>query len=258
MAYAQPDDAQDGLADLAATLQLVRGRQTPPSTNMPKRPATLLSLLVAVTLTLPLPARAQAARRCAVPRFRDTSALRRSLVIASDSRAALGPVHEVCGHRDLVIASAWVPGRDDSLDYGPRLVLARRLSGHRYRLIYFTRGLGDAELPGFHLYRVASRVLVLADLGSEGSWGLGAYELNQAGLQDLGLLAVGLPPSTPGDPARSAMRRARPRLGLHGWRVAFDTVIVENPGQESARLVRPRAGQPLWFQQNTPQWHRTP
>ena len=194
---------------------------------------------------------AQAARPCRA-RVSDSATAAAAVVSATDPRTRVGPFAQLCDP-SIVVAAAWMPARDDSSNYGPRLVVLHRRP--RWTVTQIQNGMLDAALPGLFVFQVGRRVLLLADLGNEGSWGLGTFALRGDTLESLGILDVGVPASFNSDPDETAIDHASITLVAGRWRVSFDTVIVVRPNQ-SASERRVMVGQPPFvFEQAAGGWH---
>jgi hypothetical protein len=97
---------------------------------------------------------------------------------------------------------------------------------------FMSQGQMDSDLPGVRVYASGPRALVLADLGSEGSWGVGVYEVTPDSVRALGILDVGRPqPDSIGDPDWTAIDLASVRRLNDRWQIEFDSTVVLRPNQ---------------------------
>lgn len=224
------------------------------SATLLTRPFTLAILLVTAWGTTPGLV-AQDASPCNAP-VADSMSLIDAVTSATDDRTSLGDMWRACSRSSLVIASGWIPAKDDSIDYGPRLLVFRQLDPNRYSLAYVSGGLLDSALPYLYLFEAGNRVLILADVGNGGSWGLDAYELEADTLTSLGILDVGLPAEYEEYPDESAIEHALVSLREGRWRASFDTTIVLRPNHDQDRQVLAGPRSPFTFEQAVPFWHR--
>jgi len=105
-----------------------------------------------------------------------------------------------------------------------------------------TRGAGDAYNLDPVVFVGKGRTIVLAELGTEYSWGLRVYEIAGATIRELGSIDAGVPGELgEGDPTPFA------RVSLVGGRlvIRFDTDLVLGTGHEDA----PIAKKPVVFRQ---------
>jgi hypothetical protein len=184
----------------------------------------------------------------------DTAVFNALRVIAGNPKDTV-TVHVVCGQAGTYVAALWGPARDTIKDYGARVVVLRRAASGVVSVVHVSPGMVDADLPRLRIHAVASRALVLVDLGSEGSWGLDTFEITPQTTSALGELQVGIPPSDEGDPDRSAIRSAVVSRVAEHWQVRFDTALVANPSQEPAK--RRRIAAPSVFVNSNGSWTRT-
>jgi hypothetical protein len=198
---------------------------------------------------------AQDAAPCNVPAA-DSVNLAEAATRVTDGRTSLGDMWLSCSRPSLVIASGWIPAWDDSVDYGPRLLVFRQLEPHRYNLAFVSAGLLESALPYLYLFEAGSRVLILADVGDEGSWGLDSYELVADSLAGLGILDVGIPAAYEDEPDESAIEHVSVLLRQGRWRAYFDTTVVLRPNHAQDRDVLADARLPIAFEQALPFWHR--
>jgi len=208
-------------------------------------------LLIGFVITSFVDLPGQAGRLCNPP-MPDSGAAAAAVFAATDQRTQFGPFLVLCG-QPVAVAAAWVPARDDSSDYGPRLVVLTRRPHWAVREIQ--HGMLDTALPDLFAYQVGQRVLLIADIGNEGSWGLGTFELRGDTLVALGFLDVGLPAPFNSEPDETAIHHASISLAGAQWRVSFDTVIVVQPNQPASKRRLLLGKPPFVFEQQAGTWH---
>ena len=142
----------------------------------------------------------------------------------------------VPGRAGLFLVSDLGPPDAPANDYGRRLFLLQRVKDG-FRELGRTRGVGDAYNLDPVVFTGAGRTVVLAELGTEYSWGLVAYEIAGRELRELGAIGVAAPGEEgERDPTPFA------RVHVEGGRlvVAFDVDMIEDPGGQHAKaLARP-------------------
>jgi hypothetical protein len=206
--------------------------------------------LVAAMAVTTRPLAAQHARRC-LPGPLDTAAIANAVVAATDTASRVVFTQRLCT-RPAVVAAAWVPLRDNERDYGPRLLVLRR--GAAYVVTQLSRGMRDTNMPPLLAFEARGRVLVIADIGNEGSWGLEAYEFQGDTLRSLGIIDVGLPPAFQEDPDYSPINHVSFRLVGERWQAIFDTTIVLRPSQSPTSRRVLRGAPPFLFDSANPYW----
>ncbi len=105
-------------------------------------------------------------------------------------------------------------------------------------------GMQDSWFLSPVFFWTDDRVLVLADTGTEYSWGVVAFELRDATLRDLGVISVALDAEeNTVDPLPSA----KVRRTEDGYLVEFHANLVWNPGGSDERPLPREAGRPHLF-----------
>jgi hypothetical protein len=142
----------------------------------------------------------------------------------------------------LVVASC--AERED--DYGYRLFLMEP-SDTGAAIIAQTPGLMDADWVDPVWFLAPGRTLLLADIGSESSWGIIAYEVTSAGLRSLGIV----PAAKPGVPEmgwhESALPYAKVRITPSGYVVEFAGDVMFDPAGPEEYLIRGARRLPVRF-----------
>jgi hypothetical protein len=129
-------------------------------------------------------------------------------------------------------------------DYGRRLYLVRKGRGG-YEMIDRTPGASDSYIlkPVFFLGH--GRMLILAEIGTEYSWGLQAYEIRNRRLTYLGLLDATI---DSGENVTDPTPFAIVKLVNGRWRVEFSHDLVLDAGGLHDRTIRRKGKKPIVFE----------
>jgi hypothetical protein len=215
------------------------------------------SLCAVLTLLILLPARAsgQAATRCQAPAQADTATLRAQVAAKTDPRAGIYVI-TTCNNGTLVLAAGEAPGADSDRDYGPRLFLFRQERGAPV-LKSWSIGLWDSVVPDLLAVTSGGKVLVLADIGNEGSWGIETFEVVGDSLVKRGTLDIGTALEEYGNDA-SALPYVTIQRTATSWVASVDTAIVLAPNQEAPRRQELTNWQKARFVPGLPVWTLLP
>ncbi len=145
----------------------------------------------------------------------------------------------VPGRPGTFLASDFGGGTGENL--GRCLILLRSTRGEIQELSR-TRGAGDAYSLKPVVFVGGGRTIVLAELGTEYSWGLRVYEIASDTIHELGAIDAGVPGEL-GEEDPTPFARVR----LEGGRavIQFDADLVLGTGKENA----PIAKKPVVFRQ---------
>jgi hypothetical protein len=196
----------------------------------------LTTIVAFVTLCTPRTSNAQLHAVC-----HDTVSVRRaglSVALISfgaqveSSQVAL----RVCGFTNRYAVAVRIPHLDRERDFGPRLVVLQASPAESPQIIYASPGMWDADLPDLFAVPASGRTLLLADEGSEGTWGIAPFEVTQKSVRGLPKLSVGVPGSD-GEPDGSAVPGAHGLWSGTTWMLHFDGPIVLGPNLDSGRIV---------------------
>ena len=161
------------------------------------------------------------------------------------------------GLSDYLVAAAWLPARETSTDYGPRVVVLRAYPTDSAEVVYVSDGLMDSTVPDLLAIAGPERTLILADMADEGgSWGFAAYEISPAGTRELALLDVGVPGRAEiGESDGSALPYTSGVWENGHWVVRIDTTVVWAPNQESpTRRLMPTRERAVSFELRDGGW----
>jgi hypothetical protein len=181
-----------------------------------------------------------------------------ALRASSATVAEVGQVVEVCSTRNMYVATARLPARNASKDYGPRVLLLRRDAAGMH-VVAESHGEMDSDLPRLKVYAADGHVLVLAALGDEGgSWGFDTYEASGTQLRTLGILDIGSPghDDTGNDQALGIVANVERVSGT--WQATFNRSIVLRPNQAGRRTIHASVHQPVHFRPHGTSWVRVP
>ena len=118
----------------------------------------------------------------------------------AEAERVAGHFHKKYGD-DETVSVYKIPGFDDHYlvsgsmdhkgvtDFGLRFFLVKK-EGDSYRQLFRGRGAGDSYNLDPYFYTAEDRVLIIAESGTEYSWGLSAYEFRSGKLKALGYIDV--------------------------------------------------------------------
>jgi hypothetical protein len=151
------------------------------------------------------------------------------------------------------IRSYGIPGHPRHMlasDIGPDGLRFVHLREHRGELapVWAGGGYVDSLFLDPVFFRCRDRVVILANTGDYGSWGLAAYLFQGGSVRHLGHLdaAANPPPSTPAGGPLDPLPFATLRTSGDEIIVEFDVDIVLHPETREARLME-RSGAPIRF-----------
>ncbi len=129
-------------------------------------------------------------------------------------------------------------------DYGRRLYLVRKGRGG-FDMIDRTPGASDSYIlkPVFFLGH--GRMLILAEIGTEYSWGLQVYEIRNRRLTFLGFLDATI---DSGENVTDPTPFATVKLVNGRWRVEFSHDLVQDAGGLHDRTIRRKGTKPIVFE----------
>lgn len=119
--------------------------------------------------------------------------------------------------------------------YGPHVRVLRH-----GRVVYNSGPLFDVDFFDPLFFRGNTRVLMLADFGSEDSWGVFALSFEGDSVRDLGKLDVSAPEDESGF-TTSALRRAKVHEENGTWLIEFESPLLLDPRGENERPLPPGA-----------------
>jgi hypothetical protein len=193
---------------------------------------------------------------------RDTVSAQAPIVRAALRSAKIEPENalpaiRLCGESGLYAVAGIAPARRAKTDYGPRVVIFR-VANNVSRLLFTSHGLTDSNVPDLYAAAGPGRTLVLADLGNEGSWGIGAYEVHGHEVRELPHLDIGLPSDArSGDPDASVFRLLRAGWADGTWAVQVDTTaIVLRPNSVNPQVSQVKQHAPIAFRLQGGAWRR--
>jgi hypothetical protein len=140
---------------------------------------------------------------------------------------------------------ASIGGEQVETDYGSRFILLRR-DGDNFIELFYSRGAMDSYILRPFFYIGDERILILAETGTEYTWGFSAYEFDNEG-KSFGYLG-GLPVARIYDGEDSwgelinPLDRARVFIEKGRYTIEFSTDIVLDPGGMDERLVESGGG----------------
>ena len=158
-------------------------------------------------------------------------------------------IYVVPGQADRHLVVGWNPR---GTDYGLRFILLASENAS-VRELARSRGMMDSDWLDPVFFAEGECHFLLADAGSEGSWGVEAFRLCRDSLSPMGTIPVSaLPVNTVHDPAENPLPFARMRRGTKEPVVEFTADLVHwvNPngdGAMSDSLLRGRGGRPIAF-----------
>lgn len=162
------------------------------------------------------------------------------------SRLADDPVpsiYAVPGAKDYYVVSSW-DNRSTGADFGRRLYLLRK-GKEGYEETGRSRGAGDSYILRPVFFTGRGRILVLAELGTEYSWGLMAFEITGNRLVELGPLEAAVEGEWDAvDPTPFAVVK----LVKGRWRVEFSRDLVLDPGGLTERRIVRKGNLPIVFE----------
>lgn len=151
-------------------------------------------------------------------------------------------IYGIPGRDRLFLVSA---GEDRSArDFGRRFFLLDGAGGD-LRPTFAGRGANDSYILDPTIFSTGGKRLILAETGTEYSWGLWAFDLRGSTLVDMGSIPVAY---WDGESLVNPLGRARVIAGRGGYRVEFRADLEMNPGGVHPwRLVR--RGEAIVFEQ---------
>ncbi len=156
----------------------------------------------------------------------------------------LPSIYAVPGSKGYCIVSSW-DSKSGSADFGRRLYLVRKTTAG-YEEIDRTRGAADSYILRPVFFTGSGRVLILAEMGTEYSWGLMVYEIAQNRLKELGPLDAAVEGA---EDAEDPTPFAAVKLVNGRWRVEFSHDLVLDPGGPSERKIERKGDRPIVFEQ---------
>ena len=145
-------------------------------------------------------------------------------MVATHLRAVVHDLWSIPGKPDhsLVFAS---PPSVEGQPYGPRIYVIRNRAGS-IDVLHTGRPMMDADFLDPAFFGDDRSVLLLADYGSEDSWGILAIHIGETGIRDLGEIPVMRPEGDAGY-TESAIPAARVFLENGRYVVTFDGEILD-------------------------------
>jgi hypothetical protein len=142
-----------------------------------------------------------------------------------------------------------IAGEQIESDYGVRFILLRR-EGKDFVELFYGRGAMDSYILNPFFYSGDVKILILAETGTEYTWGFSAYEFNAVKksityLDELPVARVYEGEDSWGE-LINPLDRARVFLRNGRYTVEFDTDIVLEPGGMEERLIESEVGKILF------------
>ena len=134
-------------------------------------------------------------------------------------------VYRMPGQPDVYLVSA-VNDHRGRTDFGRRFFLVHD-EGETFRTVYRGKGMSDSYILRPAFYTGDDKVLILAEVGTEYSWGLVAYELVGSTIEYLGPLNVA---AWSGEDFVNPLARSKVTSGKEGFQVQFYSDLTMDPG----------------------------
>jgi hypothetical protein len=156
-------------------------------------------------------------------------------------------IYLIPGQQDCYLVS--IAGKQIQTDYGVRFILLRR-KGKDFVELFYGRGAMDSYILDPFFYSGDSKILILAETGTEYTWGFSAYEFDAA-KKELKYLDE-LPAARVYDGEDSwgelinPLDRARVFIEKGLYSIEFDTNIFLAPGGIDERLIERNGGKILF------------
>jgi hypothetical protein len=145
-----------------------------------------------------------------------------------------------------------IAGKQIETDYGARFILLRR-EGKDFVELFYGRGAMDSYILNPFFYSGDTKILILAETGTEYTWGFSAYEFDAAKksfayLDELPVARVYDGEDSWGEVIKP-LDRARVFIKNGRYTIEFDTDIVLDPGGMEERLIESK-GKKILFHYN--------
>ena len=142
-----------------------------------------------------------------------------------------------------------IAGKQIETDYGARFILLRR-EGEGFVELFYGKGAMDSYILNPFFYSGDTKILILAETGTEYTWGFSAYEFDAvktsiAYLDELPVARVYDGENSWGELV-NPLDRARVFLDNGLYTIEFDTNIVLNPGSMEEKLIESKGGKILF------------
>lgn len=158
------------------------------------------------------------------------------------SSEPLPSMYGVPGLRGYFLVSAWNSHLTGS-DYGRRLYLVRKKDGS-FEDIDRTGGAGDSYILRPNFFIGKGKILILAEIGTEYSWGLLVYEIVGKRLIYRGTLDAAVEGKEDAD---DPTPYAKVTYVNKGWVIAFDHDLVLDPGGRKEQRIKRKGSKPILF-----------
>jgi hypothetical protein len=142
-----------------------------------------------------------------------------------------------------------IAGKQIETDYGARFILLRR-EGKDFVELFYGRGAMDSYILNPFFYSGDTKILILAETGTEYTWGFSAYEFDAVKksityLNELPVARVYDGEDSWGE-LINPLDRARVFIENGRYTIEFDTDIVLDPGGMGERLIESKGGKILF------------
>jgi hypothetical protein len=152
-------------------------------------------------------------------------------------------IYAVPGMKGYFVVSSWDERFTDK-DYGRRLYLVRK-KGSGFEDVDRTAGAGDSYILTPAFFRGQGRILILAEIGTEYSWGLLVYEIIHKRLVFLGPLDA----AVEGEVDAEAPTPFAGVKNVNGrWLVEFSRDLVLDAGGLHEQSIMRRENKPIIFE----------
>jgi len=142
-----------------------------------------------------------------------------------------------------------IAGEQIETDYGARFILLRRERKDFVELFY-GRGAMDSYILNPFFYSGDTKIFILAETGTEYTWGFSAYEFDAEKKTFAYLDALPVARVYDGEDSWgelvNPLDRARVFMKNGRYTIEFDTDIVLNPGGMEERLIKSEGGKILF------------
>jgi len=155
----------------------------------------------------------------------------------------IAAIYAAPGLKNHYIVSSWEDGTTKE-DYGRRLYLVQ-MKGKTVKDIDRARGAGDSYVVRPVFFVAPGKLLILAEIGTEYSWGLLAYEITNRRLVSLGSLDAAVDGE---DDAEDATPYARVKFKNTYWSIEFDHDLVLAPGSQTEQRIYRMKNRPIVFE----------
>ena len=156
-------------------------------------------------------------------------------------------IYKKYGDSDIPVISK-IPGRNDTYlvsahgegnknDNGRRFFLLK-LENDKVDTLYIGKGAWDSYILRPIFYYGETKILILAELGTEYSWGLKTYEFHKEKLRYLGNIDIALDPEDQFSDLTSPLRNEKVEYKNETYYVSFFGKLYMHPGGKDQRLIK--------------------